>query len=132
MNIYEIFYILTFHFIADFVFQTEWQATKKSSLRAALVQHTMVYSGIWLVASFFMFYYFRNYDLLTALMCALFFASVTLLAHTTQDHFTSRLNSKLAEKAREDGKWHNFFVAIGFDQLLHYVQLILTYKFTTL
>lgn len=39
------------------------------------------------------------------------------------DYFTSRLNSKLWAQ----GRTHDFFVAVGFDQVLHYIQLILTY-----
>lgn len=31
----------------------------------------------------------------------------------------------------EQKKVHEFFVSIGFDQLLHYIQLILTFKLLT-
>jgi len=53
------------------------------------------------------------------------FCLITFITHTITDYFTSRLNSKLWEQ----GKVHNFFVALSFDQILHYVQLFLTYWF---
>jgi hypothetical protein len=58
------------------------------------------------------------------LSTALQFGFITFIFHTITDYFTSRLNSKLWKK----GDVHNFFVSIGFDQVLHYVQLFLTYK----
>ena len=54
----------------------------------------------------------------------LFFVGITFVCHTITDYFTSRLNSKLWAK----GDVHNFFVSVGFDQVLHYVQLFLTYQ----
>lgn len=53
------------------------------------------------------------------------FWGITFITHTFIDYFTSRLNAKLWEKKQV----HNFFASVGFDQLLHFVQLILTYKF---
>lgn len=52
-----------------------------------------------------------------------YFWLITFIAHTITDYFTSRLNSKLWS----EGKVHNFFVSVGFDQVLHYVQLFTTY-----
>ena len=55
---------------------------------------------------------------------AWYFVIITFICHTVTDYFTSRLNSKLWAK----GDVHNFFVSVGFDQVLHYAQLFLTYK----
>jgi hypothetical protein len=52
-----------------------------------------------------------------------YFWLITFVCHTITDYFTSRLNSRLWAK----GDVHNFFVSIGFDQVLHYVQLFTTY-----
>jgi len=52
------------------------------------------------------------------------FVLITFVAHTITDYFTSRLNAKLWAK----GDVHNFFVSVGFDQVLHYVQLFVTYQ----
>jgi hypothetical protein len=51
------------------------------------------------------------------------FVLITFIAHTITDYFTSRLNSKLWQQ----GKVHNFFISVGFDQVLHYIQLFTTY-----
>ncbi len=55
----------------------------------------------------------------------LYFCMITLITHTITDYFTSRLNSKLWA----GGKVHYFFVSVGFDQVLHYGQLFLTYHY---
>ena len=56
--------------------------------------------------------------------CMVYFPLITFITHTITDYFTSRLNSRLWAK----GDVHNFFVSVGFDQVLHYVQLFLTYQ----
>lgn len=114
MNLIEIFSIIFIHWIADFVCQTDWQAKNKSKSWEALLGHTVTYSAIWWgILSFFI-----------SLPHVMFFFVITLVCHTATDYFTSRLNSKLWA----EGKVHYFFVSVGFDQILHYVQLFLTYQ----
>lgn len=115
INIYVIFGILIIHWLADFVIQTDWQAKNKSSNNKALLTHTFVYSLCWVLFALILFGYNPSFS------C---FIIITFIAHTITDYFTSRLNSKLWK----EGKVHNFFVSVGFDQLLHYVQLFLTYQ----
>jgi hypothetical protein len=52
------------------------------------------------------------------------FILITSFCHFTQDYITSRINKYFL--AKKDT--HNFFVCIGFDQILHYVQLYYTLK----
>lgn len=116
MNIEIILSILLIHWFADFVLQTDKQAKGKSKNWKDLISHTVTYSSVFLLISIFYASYIENkYFLL--------FAPITFIAHTITDYFTSRLNSKLWIK----GDVHNFFVSIGFDQYLHYIQLFLTY-----
>jgi hypothetical protein len=98
--------LLTTHFIADFPLQNDWMALNKSKRMGALLCHTLIYSMC--------FFY-----------CGISFMLVTFLLHTLTDFITSRINSKLwlAEKR------HWFFVCIGFDQLLHAYQLLLTWEY---
>lgn len=121
INIWIIISILVIHWIADFVFQTHWQAINKSKNNYALTIHVLVYSTIWGIIC-------NAYSILTGnyYMLALF-PIITFISHWITDYFTSRLNSKLWK----DGHVHNFFISIGFDQLLHYIQLILTYYLLT-
>lgn len=113
MTLIEIFSILTIHWIADFVLQTDKQAKGKSKNWSELLSHTVIYSLCWWIIAPFLPHW---YD-------AGIFVFITFVLHTITDYFTSRLNSKLWA----DGKIHYFFVSIGFDQILHYVQLFTAY-----
>lgn len=112
LNLIEIFSIIIIHFIGDFVLQTDKQAKGKSKNWNDLLSHTVTYSLCWIIPAILMLGY-----------NGAIFVIVTLVAHTITDYFTSRLNSKLWS----EGKVHYFFISIGFDQVLHYIQLFLTY-----
>ena len=116
MNLIEILSILGIHWFADFVLQTDKQAKNKSNNWNDLLSHITTYSLVWIIPAIIMLGY-----------NGAIFVIVTLVAHTITDYFTSRLNSKLWVQ----GKTHNFFVSIGFDQYLHYIQLFLTYWYLT-
>lgn len=122
LNLIEIFSIIIIHWVADFVLQTDKQARGKSKNWNDLLSHTFNYSVV-----FFGLLGFLNPLInakLTFYMCFYFFF-ITFICHTVTDYFTSRLNSKLWAK----GDVHNFFVSVGFDQVLHYVQLFLTFYY---
>jgi uncharacterized membrane protein YkgB len=118
-NIYEILGILFIHWFADFVLQTDKQAKGKSKNWTDLINHTYVYSMVWMIIGCILY--------LTNLINFNWplFTLITWITHTITDYFTSRLNSKLWEES----KTHSFFVSIGFDQWLHYLQLFLTYYY---
>lgn len=121
MNLYEILGILFVHWFADFVLQTDSQAKGKSKEWGPLLAHTINYSFVWLFLVF-IFSFTNFYDIRIIL-----FPIITFFCHTITDYITSRENAKLWEK----NKVHDFFVCIGFDQWLHYVQLFLTYWYLT-
>ncbi len=108
-------FILLIHFLADFALQTDEQAKGKSIDPKWLTYHVGVYSIIWLMASWFYFGDFRQ---------ALFFAIVTFICHWVTDFITSRVGKPFWDK----GDYHNGFVVVGFDQILHYLQLWYTFK----
>lgn len=120
ISLIAIFTILACHWVFDFVCQTHWQATNKSVNNTALLEHTAIYSGAWVVPGLIGMW-LGGVD---SYIHILQFIGLTMIFHTITDYLTSRLNSSLWKK----GDVHNFFVSVGFDQLLHYVQLILTYK----
>jgi hypothetical protein len=93
--------LLTIHFVADFVLQSDWMAINKSKRWDALALHCLIYS-----ACFVPFY-------------GLAFGAITFGLHFVQDAITSRINSKLWLADQR----HWFFVGIGADQLLHYFLL---------
>ena len=118
----EIFSIIVIHWIADFVLQTDKQAKGKSKNWSDLLMHTLTYSLVWIgIGLIWMLFDIKNASNIAGMV--LWFFPITFITHTIIDYFTSRLNSKLWAK----GQTHNFFVSVGFDQILHYIQLFLTY-----
>ena len=120
MTLITIFYLLFVHWVADFVLQTHWQATNKSKSNSALASHVGVYTLFWYIA---LFGWLMYYDVDATLMMFLFLP-ITFVAHFCTDYITSRITSRLYKK----GDFHNFFVVIGLDQLLHYLQIFLTFN----
>ena len=122
LSLIEIFVIIIIHWFADFVLQTDKQAKGKSKNWSDLLSHTLSYSLIWLGVSFILILA-QSSNVHEIIKFTLLFTIITFICHTITDYFTSRLNSKLLAK----GDTHNFFVSVGFNQVLHYIQLFLTY-----
>jgi len=122
ISLLAILIIITIHFIGDFVLQSHWQAINKSKDNEALTQHASTYALCW-IGPMTALFYIDHFTLSGSFLLSLAFTTITFLAHWITDYFTSRLNSKLWAK----GNMHNFFVAIGGDQLLHYFQLFATF-----
>lgn len=123
MNLIEIFSIIVIHWIADFVMQDEKWALGKSKNWKDLLSHTMTYSFMWIVG--------LGLFIPTLMALPLFyFVIITFICHTTTDYFTSRVVSKRFTDKYLGGPIPNFgaFSIIGFDQVLHYVQLFITYQ----
>ena len=102
--------VLLVHFLADFGLQTHDQAVQKSSSWKMLFYHVGVYSFIWFLMS---------YAILNSLILSFLFTIITFLAHFFTDAITSRITKKFFDK----DDYHNGFVVIGADQMLHYLQL---------
>ena len=109
--IWQFLYLLAAHWFADFVLQTHWQASNKSKNNRALARHVLVYTSCLTVASVALFG-------VVGLAYGLFNGAL----HLATDAVTSRITARLY--AKQD--WHNFFVVVGFDQLIHQVTLGLT------
>jgi hypothetical protein len=137
MDIKIVIYLLLVHFIADFVLQTNEQASRKSTSIWYLLEHTISYSlTFWLAIGIV-----EGFT-----MKALEFYGITFVLHTATDYVTSRGTKKLwgnvtkwadeftktnyrleYVKVKHANAVHNFFILIGFDQFLHFTQLMLTY-----
>lgn len=128
-------YGLIVHWIADFVLQSHEQAVNKSKSIVYLLEHTVVYSAFWYFAMFMAVSYKTALGLehLNDDQWLLFvqddlcmkFALITLVAHTITDFVTSRIVKHFFNKK----DYHNGFLVIGIDQILHYLQLYFTYKY---
>lgn len=117
------FIIIVIHFIADFIFQDEKWAVGKSKSIKHLLSHTITYSYIWFCASIV----FISSEQLPIIFYL--FAPITFVFHTITDYFTSKVTSRLYAQGKFGSEIPNlgFFTMIGFDQVLHYAQLFLTY-----
>lgn len=111
--------VIITHWFADFVLQSDEDAKGKSTSWKHLLSHTIDYSAVWATISLGLVYFVNLPSIF------LWFAPITFVLHTLTDYFTSRLNSKLWGA----GRVHDFFVSIGFDQILHYAQLFGTILF---
>lgn len=112
--------ILFIHWVADFIYQDEEWAINKSIDNNALLKHTITYSIVWYIPMIFILGIWKS----------TIFVTITFILHTLTDYFTSRIVSKKFQNKEYGSNIPNFgaFTIIGFDQFLHYIQLILTYK----
>lgn len=124
INIYVLFGILVIHWFADFVLQSDEDAKNKSTNILNLTSHVFQYSLVWGILSVLYWGYFVLLNSTLANTTVLLFGPITFMCHFATDYYTSKANKMLYDS----GNTHGFFVSIGFDQLLHYIQLILTYK----
>lgn len=107
---FQVVVLLVFHWLGDFVFQSDWMATNKSKKLDALIVHSLVYTYTLLLGLNLCLYGMYSIRVLSL------FALYNGMCHFVVDYVTSRINTKL---------WcakmvHYFFVSVGFDQLLHY------------
>lgn len=103
--------ILFMHYVADFRWQTPWQAENKSKNNWALITHVMTYTvGLFLCA-----------PMILPDVPAAIWVGYNAVMHFLVDYVSSR------ESSRRFGQWHDFFETIGGDQFLHYVTLFMSY-----
>ena len=101
-----IFIVLLFaHWLADFVYQSDWMAKNKSKRIDALLLHVWVYMSI--IALFAL--------PILGLVNGIIFILVNGAAHFCIDFVTSRISSKFFA----DQDYHNGFVIVGLDQWIH-------------
>jgi len=132
LTLTEIFAIIIIHWIADFVFQDEKWALGKSKNWGDLLSHTLTYSSIWLFIGMILLICFDTdvKQIKGFASNVIYFSIITFIAHTITDYITSRIVSKKFAKGEYGSAIPNFggFTIIGIDQVLHYVQLFLTYS----
>lgn len=104
-----IYALLIIHFFADFVAQTHEMATNKWKLGSALWSHIGSYTFILFIGLLVFFH------TVTMWVPILAFTLYNGFWHLIIDSVTAPITHDLAEKQ----SWHNFFVVVGFDQLLH-------------
>jgi len=117
-----IIFLILIHWVGDFVLQTHFMSIKKSSSNYYLSLHVLIYSLTtilaWCLFLPCMGYKISFYGIMLSFM-------IIFISHWVTDYFTSRVTSKLYKEE----KIHNFFVIVGFDQVLHYTQILLTFYY---
>lgn len=118
IQIHAILTIIVCHWIFDFLYQRSSWAEGKSKNMRCLLKHTSLYSILWVIPMLFL------------LKQWYIFVIVTFILHTITDYFTSKkVSDKFAKKEFGTETLPNTgaFSWIGFDQVLHYIQLFVTY-----
>lgn len=113
-------FIIFIHWLADFHLQNEQMSMNKSKSNFWLTMHILTYTSVTLL--FWWLILFRPLDNYTFMDYFMFFSFI-FSTHWITDYITSRMTSKLYS----EGRYHDFFVVIGFDQFLHYCQLFAAY-----
>jgi membrane-bound metal-dependent hydrolase YbcI (DUF457 family) len=123
--IWSVLFIIFVHWVSDFVLQTHHMSTRKSSSNYYLTMHVIVYAFSTIVLWALVFPLLGIHLSSGPVWLAFLLIFVT---HWITDYFTSRRTSKLYKEE----KYHDFFVVIGFDQVLHYTQLLLIFNYIIL
>lgn len=131
------FLILVNHFVADFLFQTDKMATRKSTSNKWLTIHAITYISVMLPIGFYLNYSVYGEIIHWGWDVGSSFMFINFILHWCTDFCTSRLTSYLWIRGTNDpngswmgGSWrHWFFSAIGCDQVIHYACLFFTYQY---
>ena len=120
--IWYVLFILLVHWVSDFCLQTHHMSMRKSSSNYYLTMHVVVYTFSTIVMWALVFPFTTIH--VSSLGVWLSFAAI-FTTHWLTDYFTSRWTSRLYKEER----YHDFFVVIGLDQVLHYTQLLITFNY---
>ena len=120
------------HWVSDFVLQSGWMATNKSKNWRALLAHVATYTASMTVLMFIMAILLSDtvikFNMINGIILAMtpsaYMAWILLngVLHLITDAITSRITYKLWGRS----KMHDFFVVVGFDQMIHYTCLFVT------
>ena len=104
--------------------------TNKSKNFNTLVKHAIVYASVWIIPIAVLFTYSNpNMPYIWYSLNTINFVIITLVTHTITDYITLRITSKMFADKIYYTQLPNLvaFTVIGFDQVLHYAQIFLTF-----
>ena len=106
--------LMLVHWLADFALQTPEQANNKYTDFTALASHVLAYSASMAIAIVGLYYG----------AVSAWFLPVAILLISLSHLFIDLLTSKETHSLYEQKRYHDFFVVIGFDQLLHMLTIL--------
>ncbi len=109
------------HWLGDFSFQSKELAVVKHKNLAQQCFHALTYGSIWLIIGLIL--WFVGFPSLNLIGIFLFFG-ITVITH----FFVDETISKFGYKYLNNGNTNDFLGIMHIDQLLHYLQLFLTYE----
>ena len=112
ISFYMIVLILTAHWIADFICQTDAQAKGKSSNWWILADHINTYTLVLGICLFWP-------AAVSEAASGTFWFPVWLVLNGALHFVTDAITSRITSRLWKEGKVHQFFCVIGFDQLIH-------------
>lgn len=118
ISVHLVIWLWFVHWVADFILQTSEQAAGKSTSNVWLTKHVVTYTAVIALGVML-------YDVVTPVPnrpLAGVFVYLNGALHWTTDYFTSRYNARMWK----EGRVHDFFVGVGFDQFIHLTTLVLT------
>lgn len=121
--IWMIIYILFWHWVADFVAQTQEMALNKSKSLYWLSRHVESYATFLMIGSIPILAYGLYSDSHYAFPI-IYYITFNAIMHWLTDFVTSKLTSHYWSKKDT----HKFFVVVGFDQFIHATTLILSFN----
>ncbi len=125
IDVWTYLYIILIHWISDFVFQTRMMGENKGKSNFWLTLHVFTYS-CWTFTGWALYSLFTtgHYSEQTYLYATAWI----FILHWLTDFITSRITGWFYINKN----FYGFFTTIGFDQVLHYVQLFLIYNYIIL
>lgn len=119
LSLFTVCWFWGFHYIVDFILQTNWQAENKSKNEQALANHCWVYSIVMASVGFVYF------DVFTETHWGFLQIGASLMylfsTHFVTDYFTSRKTARYFRKKN----YHMGFVVVGLDQFIHFLTIMI-------
>ena len=114
-------WLLYFHWVGDFGFQTRYMAENKSRSFKVLSLHCLLYS-FTMTIGFIFIDILMSHDII--LLSVLYFFGLIFTFHFMTDAVTSRMTTKYYKF----GYIKKFWMTIGADQWLHAFQILVIYS----
>lgn len=123
--------ILIVHWFADYLVQDKNWVSNLSRSSSDLFLHTLAYSVTWMFGATLLFNTPCDSSFFGVCVNAMkigAFVGITFIFHGLTDYITSRFINRTTKDNEPNEMNYGLSVLIGFDHVLHYIQLFITYS----